>query len=369
MRATDPCVTDVITYLQALVDNEVAGIKVGSYSAVRAHVAAINVAMQRRNGSKESYDLHANKTFEHFLASIKRGMPPESKYDTFFDPDVIFEYILANWADNSTLDVTTLRTKTMILFRMYGFNRSDDIAKCYKEETTITTVPETGFKSMTYRFGAVKNTKAMRTKKAPPKFTGTSIICSPLSPRHRGLSLPHTLEELNKRTSATSAVIGPLDDKVHGPPYHGLTATFSSVTKQARGPKDNRVNVFTPLTANTIGNKCLQVMRDAGVDTAKYKAHALRGASGNKFQRNGGSKANWLAKTRHCNESTLEKFYVRDIEGASDAPIEDMPKLPAGHTDVDIQLRFVGLARKGAVTRGSRKRAVSKAAVSHGMTS
>ena len=64
----------------------------------------------------------------------------------------------------------------------------------------------------------------------------------------------------------------------------------------------------------------------------------------------------------------LEKFYVRDIEGTSATSIEAMPKLPVGHTDVDIQLRFVGLVRKGAVTRGSRKRAVAKAAVSHGLT-
>jgi len=368
MRATNPSVTDVMKYVQAIVDNEINGINVGSYSAVRNYVAAINVTMQRRMGSKD-YDLHANPMFNQFMASIKRRRPAETKYDTFFDPDKIFEYILTHWSDNASLDITTLRTKTLVLFRLYGFNRADDLAKSYKEQTTVKAVRGTATKRMTYRFGPSKNVAAMRKGRSMPKYTTVQSVDSPVNPALVGLSLPHAYEALSKRTAKTSAVIGPNDDKVHGPAYHGQTASFSSVTKQTRGPKDERVTCYIALTANTIGSLCLQVMKDAGIDTVKYKAHALRGASGNRLLLNGGTKTNWLSKTRHCKVQTLDKFYVRDIDGTERVPAAAMPKLPPGYTDVDIQLRFVGLSRKaGAVTRSKRKRSAVQAAVSQNMT-
>ena len=328
-----------MNFLEDCIAGKRTDVHITSYSSVKRYIAAINVTTQMYNGNKVTFDLWSDPVVTNFMLAVSRAMPIETKYTDHWDPDEVFIHIHRTYPANDKLSTAQLRSKVIILFRLFTMNRSDCLSKLYRAQVSFST-DKLRRLIMKYRFGDVKDNRTKSSGRST--WTAWSTIASPLDPRVMPtLSLPHAVQRYIGVTRGDEAIITGTDAPAT---YHGQRAMFSSLTRQTR----KGVTRMVPLKANTIASLCLAVMTEAGIDTSKYKAHSTRHAGGNALLAKAGTdvprakvKKAWMAKGRWRREATLNKFYCMPAADASDI---EMPPLPLGFTTVDIQLRFVGPA-------------------------
>jgi hypothetical protein len=189
---------------------------------------------------------------------------------------------------------------------------------------------------VTYSFGQVKDTHTSAS--GIRKWTTETDIVAPSDARLHTLSLPHALDVYLDRTKTCPATLMEGDAPAT---YLGEVAVFTSLGRQT----DRHGTRYRALKSNTVNNIMKGVLKGAGIDVTKYKAHSTRGASATQLRRNAGSdvpdkvkQKEVTAKARWRTTAVENKYYNRSSGEANDT---DLPPLPEAYTSVTHNLVMV----------------------------
>ena len=96
--------------------------------------------------------------------------------------------------------------------------------------------------------------------------------------------------------------------------YLKVTKKFRIIGKQKQQLILSRVNPHNPVVPITIARWLKTVMEKSGIDTDKYKAHSVRGASTSKANKGGLSAAQIMQRANWTKARTFYRFYNRECK-------------------------------------------------------
>ena len=74
-------------------------------------------------------DLMEEPALKRFVAGVKSARPVKPKYDEAFDITLVIDWIKTNWGNNSALKETFLRSKVILLLRIFNLKRNQDVVR------------------------------------------------------------------------------------------------------------------------------------------------------------------------------------------------------------------------------------------------
>ncbi|VDH93157.1 Hypothetical predicted protein [Mytilus galloprovincialis] len=210
------------------------------------------------------------------MKGILRENPPLPKYQEMWDIDIVLKFLLSQ-SVNPDLDLKTLTKKLTILLAIAAPKRSSEIAR------------------LDIRFMQINNEGA---KFQLPGLSKTQSDCN-----SKEIFYPKFEDNLKL------CVVDCLQA------YLKRSVDFREVDMSKPNPLlRTLVKPHKGASSNTIANWIKDIMKLAGIDTTKFKAHSTRGSSTSKAKGQGVSISEILKIADWSNALTFKKFYFRPLQ-------------------------------------------------------
>ena len=263
-RDSDPLLPSLNIVLQYLTDLFNSGL---AYSTINIHRSMLSSTLGPVEG---------NKIGEHPLViQLLKGCfnlkPPQPRYKSLWDPDVVLRYFDSLGA-NVTLSLVALSRKLAILLALATVARVSEICSI-------------SFSSIKFSLTAVTFSFS-KLKKAQKSGPLQSCVLS----RFDGLCCPVACLE--------SYIAATTDWRV---------ANSDSLFLSVKQP-------HTPVGSSTLGRWIKLCLSDAGLDPGAFSAHSTRGAAASKAVKQGVPIESVLLSANWSKESTFRRFYLRELE-------------------------------------------------------
>ena len=205
----------------------------------------------------------------HFGSKEK---PPEPRYEETWDVNLILNYIREKWPNNGQLSTLNLRRKCVVLGRLATIARSSDLHRI--------------------KFSSIHFNNRRMTYATKPLKNHTRVALSGL-----------VLDELSTETSLcpVQAWQAYLDQTKHIP--RNQDCVFVS----AKAPHKE-------LSVDTLAKDTLFVMKEAGIDVNRYKAHSTRAVAASRAIDAGATVDNVMRWGRWKSHCVFMRFYNRSTK-------------------------------------------------------
>jgi hypothetical protein len=234
-----------------------------SYSACNGFRSAISVTAPPFQGIL----LGQHPLVVSVMEAVKQQIPPQPKYQESWDLNILLDYIDLNLSTNSQLSLPQLRSKAITLLRLSSISRSTDL---------------------------------LRIKYSSVKFTSTQVSFD-FKPIKNSKSIIHTnVQRLDSKPSLCPVAV--LETYIHQ--FRDITRINDQVFLSITPP-------FMEVSSQVIAKDTLELMKAAGLDTVKYKAHSTRMAAATAAIDKGVSVEDVMKVGRWLSWSVFERFYNR----------------------------------------------------------
>ena len=269
-REVDPLSCSIQPFLEFLAGVFKEGLQYRSINTIRS-------AISMTHDHIEGTPIGKHPLVTRLLKGIYNSRPPQPRYSATWDVDVVIRY-LKTMGENDTLSLKQLSQKLALLMALVDASRISELQaldlryRSYRPEGVVFHMPTLGKK---------------RIVGAPPKqvmfgaFPGDGRLCVVKNlKQYEGLTTQHREKEPGSPQPLFLSYIRP----------HG------------------------PVTAQRIGHWLKEIMGKAGVDTAVFKAHSVRGASSTAASEKGVLIEDILRTADWSTDSTFRRFYYRPTQ-------------------------------------------------------
>ena len=308
-------------------DEEVA---FSTFRSYKAHLLEILL----KSGSLLDY--YADPMTKTLLDSLTRdkqkAAPDKARYNTpFFEMDVLFVWLKSDMGRSDTSKkIKTRRERTATIVRMHSLARSDDLSKI--KIGSLTRGRECQDQSSSHWIFDDRDDPAKVTGVAlyvPEAKTDSAMILLGATPEEPELC---PIRELQRHCEWLKGI--PADEILDD------TLFLTAIPMLVPGTQSKKYKSLLP---TTIAGDVLNTMKNAGIDTEKWKAHSLRGAAATRLFDQGATLEMICELGRWAQASTFEKYYKRHKRpstfGAGSLLVRDTnPSLHQGaqlNTDAD----------------------------------
>eukprot|EP01126_Amoeba_proteus_P028922 TRINITY_DN2849_c0_g1_i3.p1 TRINITY_DN2849_c0_g1~~TRINITY_DN2849_c0_g1_i3.p1 ORF type:complete len:349 (+),score=44.76 TRINITY_DN2849_c0_g1_i3:969-2015(+) len=252
-----------------------------------SYIKAIDTTWEFIQLTKNSQ--HSSMVEGLLLSAAARRKPQRPKYSKLYDVDVLVKHVENVYLRWKT--IKELRDVCIVLFRIFGLNRSLEVAQIL--------ISQLDMKEFTYKWVGSKSDKN--------KSLVSEAVSIPIG--DGALKFRDILGEYLKRRKPSNC------------PY-----LFTSVV---RGEEEK------PLKVDTIKSICRDFLRGAGIDTNVYKAHSIRHATATSLIKKGTPIDEVMRMGRWKMYTTLLKHYLK-VDRNSDAKsiLMNAPKIGPDPLDV-----------------------------------
>ena len=260
------------------------------YRTVNVHRSAISSILPHIDGQP----VGQTQLVKKLMKGILRENPPLPKYQEMWDIDIVLKFLLSQ-SVNPDLDLKTLTKKLTILLAIAAPKRSSEIAR------------------LDIRFMQINNEGA---KFQLPGLSKTQSDCN-----SKEIFYPKFEDNLKL------CVVDCLQA------YLKRSVDFREVDMSKPNPLlRTLVKPHKGASSNTIANWIKDIMKLAGIDTTKFKAHSTRGSSTSKAKGQGVSISEILKIADWSNALTFKKFYFRPLQedSSNDQFSKKVLSLPSG---------------------------------------
>lgn len=198
--------------------------------------------------------------------------PPQPRYSTTYDLQPVYNFIAQRWHNHVTISFSDLTRKTAFLLAARAIMRSSDLARISSSSVSF------GDKRASF---VVKQPKES-TQRQPHRVV--KLTCT----KPDASCAVCTLLAYCSRTRAWRLKIG--DDD------HLFVSCDAA---------------FKPVSAQRIAKWLTSVLREAGVDTATFKAHSIRSASATHQRQQGATADAVMAKGHWRSRTVFKRHYDR----------------------------------------------------------
>lgn len=237
-------------------------------------INTIRSAISMTHEHMEGAPIGKHPLVSRLFKGIHNSRPPQPRYVATWDVDMVTEY-LKGLGENSSLTLKQLSQKLALLMALVEASRVSELQaldlryRSYRPEGVVFQLPTLGKK---------------RVAGAPPKevffgaFPDDSHLCVMKFLKH----------------------------------YEDVTAQYRK--KDLNIPRPlflSYIKPHAPVTLQRIANWLKEILKKAGVDTAMFKAHSVRGASSTAALRKGVLIEDILRTADWSTDSTFRRFYYR----------------------------------------------------------
>lgn len=245
------------------------------YRTINVHRSALSSVLPHIDGNPVGQTLLVKR----LLKGILRKNPPLPRYKETWDIDLILKYFMS-LSDNSELDMKTLSKKLATLLAITAPKRASEIVRL---DTRFMHIGDDG---VTFQLPGLSKTQSDCT----PKEVFYSNF-----PSNKKLCILDCLQN-----------------------YLILTKKFRDSDKSKANPLiRTMVKPHKQLSPTTLANWIKQVLKVAGVDTDKFKAHSTRSASTSKARDSGIAINDIMKMADWSNARTFQRFYYRNTNSQS----------------------------------------------------
>ena len=283
---SDPSPVNFVSFLEEVFQ------KGRSYSHCNTTASSVATALHLSSG----VNLTENPVVSLFRKALRNERPPTPKYIDTWDVGVVFRYI-SSLGINSSLSLTVLTRKSIVLFKLDLMGRGSDLSKAFRNQLQFL---DSG--SCRIRLYATKE-NGKSTKFSRGKWTTWIEVGAYLY--NRRICTVTTLKAYIKRTTSSEYAN---DIRVEGKQTRGL---FASVVRASSGSSKG---LFWSLSSQRISKYALEGMSEAGIDVKKYGAHSTRSAALSMATDAGADVGKVLRHARLASRKTFETFYYRSVE-------------------------------------------------------
>ena len=267
-RDSDPVsgpIGEVVNFLAHLFDQG------HQYRSINAYRSAISSVHEKADG----YEVGQHPLVSRLLKGVFHERPQQPRYSETWDVSRVTAYI-DSLGENDSLSLPLLTHKTVMLLALTRLSRSADLSQL--NITFRRYLPE----GVTFQ---------------PTKLSKQSRQCKPLEeiffpafPHNKLLCPAETLKAYEERTHTLR---------------EGSTTLFLTTIKP-----------HTPVASSTIARWLKSLLGKAGIDTAIFKAHSVRGAS-TTTAANAGVTTSDILKATNCMEQPVgvPKILLQTLEG------------------------------------------------------
>jgi len=273
-REIDPLSCPVQPFLDFLAGLHAEGLKYRTINTIRS-------AVFMTHNQIEGIPLGQHPWVSRLFKGMYNSSPPQPRYASTWDVDIMIRHISA-LGENSNLSLKQLSHKLAILVALVGANRVSELCaldlhfRQYRPDGVHFELPSLGKK---------------RTVGAPPRQIMFGSFLS-----DKGLCIVECMKC-----------------------YEDKTKQFRP--KGAGDPNPVFISYIKPhkaITSQRLANWIKVIMEEAGIDTATFKAHSVRGASSTAAAEKGVMISDILQKADWSRESTFKRFYYRPRLSNSD---------------------------------------------------
>ena len=295
-------------------------------------------------------DVSDEATFDQFKSSMRAEKPDTAKYASFFDLDDLLSHISNMYEDSPWHDLShdtkglgKLRSMSIVNLKISGLYRSDDLLHFCSGSLLLDKQASSGS-----RWGHLE---AEGPRGKYPSFVIVHLSSTKTGPRENKLEAYPEEPALCPVYAlwCYTRIVGKLDCSPHDP--EGCIFVSNNRQTDSSGKIHRRIT-----SADTIANDTLKVMADAGIDTALFQAHSLRGTAASKHLEDGADERDVMARGGWASSSVFNAFYARTKhkeitigrlrQARGDKELEAAPRELAAHEesgglDCDPQSRTV----------------------------
>ena len=271
-REVDPISCPVHPFLDFLAGLFSEGLQYRSINTIRS---AVSMTHKQVNG----VPLGQHPLVSRLFKGMYNFRPPQPRYARTWDVDIVIQYF-SSLGDNAALSLKQLSHKLATLMALVGANRVSELQaldlrfRLYRPDGVHFQLPSLGKK---------------RTVGAPPR----QVIFEAF-PMDKRLCVAECLRC-----------------------YEGRTSCFrSSGVDQPNQLFLSFIKPHKAVTSQTLAHWIKNTMEDAGIDTAIFKAHSVRGASSTAAAEKGVLMADILRTADWSKDSTFRRFYYRPTSGS-----------------------------------------------------
>jgi hypothetical protein len=250
-------------------------------------------------------DVSDEATFDQFKSSMRAEKPDTAKYASFFDLDDLLSHISNMYEDSPWHDLShdtkglgKLRSMSIVNLKISGLYRSDDLLHFCSGSLLLDKQASSGS-----RWGHLE---AEGPRGKYPSFVIVHLSSTKTGPRENKLEAYPEEPALCPVYAlwCYTRIVGKLDCSPHDP--EGCIFVSNNRQTDSSGKIHRRIT-----SADTIANDTLKVMADAGIDTALFQAHSLRGTAASKHLEDGADERDVMARGGWASSSVFNAFYAR----------------------------------------------------------
>ena len=238
------------------------------YRSLNAYRSAISSMHEKVDG----YEVGQHPLVSTLLKGVFHQRPPQPRYSETWDVNVVATY-LESLGENETLPLPVLTHKTVMLLALTRPSRSADLSQL--DLTGRRYLPEGVV------FPPTKLAKQSRQSRPLTDFF------FPTFPHNKRLCPVHTLKAYEERTASFRE-------------GQGSSALFLTTIKP-----------HSPAASSTIARWLKSLLGKAGIDTAIFKAHSVRGAAATSAHNAGITTGDILNAADWSTQSVFQKFYYK----------------------------------------------------------
>ena len=238
------------------------------YRSLNAYHSAISSVHEKVDG----YEVGQHPLVSRLLKGVFHQRPPQPRYSETWDVNVVTTY-LESLGENETLPRPVLTHKTVMLLALTRPSRSADLSQL--DLTGRRYLPEGVV------FPPTKLAKQSRQSRPLTDFF------FPTFPHNKRLCPVHTLKAYEERTASFRE-------------GQGSSALFLTTIKP-----------HSPAASSTIARWLKSLLGKAGIDTAIFKAHSVRGAAATAAHNAGITTGDILNAADWSTQSVFQKFYYK----------------------------------------------------------
>ena len=263
VKVLDPPLAAVLKYLRMYFEKGV------GYGAINAARCALSLILPRAQG---------NTIGEHFLVkwfckSCHEQRPPQPRYDSFWNVKVVLDWVVSI-SHNSDLSLKLLSYKLTILLLLVSSQRGQTILNLNTDRMTVED------KMVTFKMKVLLKHNQLGQPLDSIRFhayTSEKKLCVVRTIKSY---LFRTKEIRKNNTQLLLSYIGPHE----------------------------------PISRATLARWTINVLKLAGIDVEKYKAHSTRGASASSAQAMGANLNAIMRNASWRDTQSFAKFYHKSIE-------------------------------------------------------
>ena len=284
----------------------VAGAKYSKFDNFRSSVC---VFLDMISGSPDM--LSKSPLVQSMSKAAKGDMDRSSKYEDCFDFKLVWDMFIS-WGPTELLSNERLLAKTITSLMIDSAARSSDLARWQGWSDLSCALKPVGASwatatEATLRFFLPKEVRlAIKMGNRRSQFSNGIHIRRIRSKMVRDARALDSFANLDVYSSRVRALLPPLPaaSDVRGAATPTHRAFFLSV-------RPDRHGAYAFLGEDRIAAIAKATLKEAGVDTDKYQAHAIRGETLSKLRALGWPSAELLALSRHSTIKALERSYIR----------------------------------------------------------